>query len=67
MLKNILRKSSYDSKDPQVWYNLAGVYVIRNEYKLALENVNKAISLKPIYPEAVDLQRRLQSAVNNKN
>jgi tetratricopeptide (TPR) repeat protein len=65
--KYLKRSLTYDSRDPQVWYNLAGVYVRRNEYKLALENVNKAISLKPIYPEAVDLQRRLQSAVNNKN
>ena len=65
--KYLKESLTYDSRDAQVWYNLAGVYVRRNEYKLALENVNKAISLKPKYSEAVNLQRQLQSAVNNKN
>ncbi len=53
----------YDSNDSQVWYNLAGVYVKRNDYKKALELVNKALSLKSNYPEAVKLQRQLQNAV----
>ena len=58
---------NYDSRDAQVWYNLAGVYVRKNDYGLALENVNKAISLKPKYPEAVNLQQQLQSAVGRVN
>ena len=56
----------YDAKDAQVWYNLAGVYVKRNDYKIALELVNKAISFKPNYPEAVNLQKQLQSSVQTK-
>jgi tetratricopeptide (TPR) repeat protein len=55
---------NYDAKDAQVWYNLAGVYVKRNDYKKALELVNKAISLKPNYSEAVDLQIQLKSNIN---
>ena len=53
----------YDGKDSQVWYNLAGVYVKRKNYKAALEDVNKALSLSPNYPEAIDLKRQLQSVV----
>jgi len=53
----------YDSNDAQIWYNLAGVYVKRNDYNKAIELVNKALALKPNYPEAVNLQRQLQSAV----
>jgi tetratricopeptide (TPR) repeat protein len=57
----------YDANDAQVWYNLAGVYVKRNDYKKALELVNKAVSLKSNYPEAVSLQRRLSGAVKKTN
>jgi len=66
--KKYLNESlKFDNRDAQVWYNLAGVYINYNNYKKALEMVDKAISLKPKYPEAVNLQRQLQSAVNNKN
>ena len=48
----------YDANDAQVWYNLAGVYVKRNDYKKALELVNKAVSLKSNYPEICPFRRR---------
>jgi tetratricopeptide (TPR) repeat protein len=54
---------AFDTKDSQVWYNLAGVYVKKNDYKKALELVNKALSLNPNYTEAANLQRQLQNAV----
>ncbi|MCG6914563.1 tetratricopeptide repeat protein [bacterium BMS3Abin03] len=53
----------YDTKDPQIWYNLAGIYVKRHSYKKALELVNKALALESNYPEAVNLQKQLQNAV----
>lgn len=56
----------HDRNDSQVWYNLAGIYVKREDYKKALELVNKALSLKPNYPEAVNLQKQLQSRVQTK-
>lgn len=52
----------YDANDAQVWYNLAGIYVKRNDYKKALELVNKALAQKPNYPEAVKLQSQLRNA-----
>jgi len=56
-----------DNNDAQIWYNLAGVYVRRNNYKAALERVNKALSLNPGYAEAINLQRQLQNAVGRNN
>jgi len=56
----------FDTNDAQVWYNLAGIYVKRNNYKKALELVNKALLLKSNYPEATSLQRQLQSAAQTK-
>ena len=53
----------YDSNDAQIWYNLAGVYVKRNDYKKALELVNKAVSLKSNYPEAVNLAETITRAL----
>ena len=52
----------YDANDAQVWYNLAGIYVKRNDYKKALELVNKALALNPDYPEAVKLQSQLRNS-----
>jgi tetratricopeptide (TPR) repeat protein len=53
----------HDKSDSQVWYNLAGIYVKREDYKKALELVGTALSLKPDYPEALKLQKQLNSAV----
>ena len=53
---------AYDTKDSQVWYNLAGVHVKKNNYKKALELVNNALMLNPNYIEAIDLKRQLQNA-----
>ena len=62
--ENYLNESlEFEAKDAQVWYNLAGIYVKRNDYKKALELVDKALLLKSNYPEAVNLQRQLQSKV----
>jgi tetratricopeptide (TPR) repeat protein len=54
---------NHDKNDSQVWYNLAGIYVKRNDYKKALELVGTALSLKSNYPEALKLQKQLQGAV----
>ena len=54
---------NHDKNDSQVWYNLAGIYVKRNDYKKALELVGTALSLKSNYPEALKLQRQLQAVV----
>ncbi|HEY7751981.1 MAG TPA: tetratricopeptide repeat protein, partial [Ignavibacteriaceae bacterium] len=54
---------NHDRNDAQVWYNLAGIYVKRNDYKKALELVGTALSLKPNYPDALNLQKQLKAVV----
>ena len=59
-----LNKSlTLDKTDPQVWYNLSGVYVNKKDYKKALEMISKALELKPNYPEALGLQQQLKNAL----
>ena len=54
---------AYDTKDSQVWYNLAGVHVKKNDYKKAIEMVNNALMLNLNYIEAINLKKQLQSAL----
>lgn len=59
-----LNKSlKFNDKDPQVWYNLSGVYVNQKDYKTAYEMISKALKLKPNYPEALSLQKQLKEAL----
>lgn len=55
----------HDRNDSQVWYNLGGIYIKREDYKKALELVGTALSLRPDYPEALELQKQLQSVLKN--
>ena len=64
--KYLTQSAAFDNNDAQVWYNLAGVYVNKNNYTKALELVNKALSLNANYPEAIMLQKQLQAAVTKK-
>ena len=64
--KYLTQSAGLDGNDAQVWYNLAGVYVNENNYPKALQIVDKALSLKHDYPEALMLQRQLQAAASNK-
>ena len=57
----------FDTKDSQVWYNLAGVHVKKNNYKKALEMVKNALMLNPNYVEALKLKSQLQSSVEKVN
>jgi tetratricopeptide (TPR) repeat protein len=65
--KYLKESLAFEKNDAQVWYNLAGVYVRKNNYKTALENVNKALALKPNYPDAINLQQQLLSVINSVN
>ncbi|MCL4538212.1 MAG: GDSL-type esterase/lipase family protein [Bacteroidetes bacterium] len=52
-----------DSSDAQVWYNLSGVYVHKENYAKAFQMVNRALAIRSDYPEAIALRRQLQEAV----
>jgi len=62
--KYLKESLAFEKNDPQVWYNLSGVYVKQNNYKQALETVKIALSLEPKYLEAENLLHQLQNAIN---
>ncbi|HEY6952393.1 MAG TPA: tetratricopeptide repeat protein, partial [Bacteroidota bacterium] len=60
--KYLKESLTFNNKDPQVWYNLAGVYVQSREYQRALQTVDQALALNPRYPDALALRERLKQA-----
>jgi tetratricopeptide (TPR) repeat protein len=63
---NYLSKSiNYNSSDAQVYYNLAGAYSIKKDYKTALQMVNRCLQIEPNYLMAKDLQQQLLNAARS--
>jgi len=50
---------SYDKNDAQTFYNLAGAYIQKEDYKNALESIKKCLSLKPDFHNAQNLKVQL--------
>jgi tetratricopeptide (TPR) repeat protein len=62
---NYLNKSAQlNGKDSQVFYNLAGAYVKRNDYNSALNNINRCLSIDPNYAQAINLKKQLIGVLN---
>ena len=57
----------FDSKDPQVLFNLAGAYTYKDKYKEALHTINKCLELSPKFPSAENLKQQLENIVNKKD
>ena len=61
---NFLTKSiSLNDSDPQVFYNLAGAYIKKENYKGALESLQKCIKINPEFPNAMSLRLQLTKIV----
>ena len=62
---NYLNKSAQlNAKDAQIFYNLAGAYVKKQDYNSALNNINRCLSIEPNYPQAINLKRQLMGVLN---
>ncbi len=48
-----------DSSDAQVFYNLAGAYIQKEEFNAALEYLEKCIKINPEFPKAKNLKIQL--------
>ena len=48
----LTRSVELNSKDAQVLYNLAGAYSQKKIYNVALNTINKCLSIDPNYPQA---------------
>ena len=59
----LLESLKFNNQDAQAWYNLAGCYVMQNNYKSALDAVNNSLKITPQYKEAKALQYQLMQAV----
>jgi len=63
-IKYFLESIKFDNTDAQVFYNLAGAYTQQEEYIIALESIEKCISLDPEYPNAHSLKKQLSDILN---
>ncbi|MGE5683123.1 MAG: GDSL-type esterase/lipase family protein [Bacillota bacterium] len=53
----------YDSRDAQVLFNLAGVYVYKKDYSKALEIIDQCLQIDPGFPDALRLKSDLIKAI----
>ncbi|PKL90424.1 MAG: hypothetical protein CVV23_00805 [Ignavibacteriae bacterium HGW-Ignavibacteriae-2] len=63
-IKYLTESIKFNSGDAQVFYNLAGAYMMNKQYTDALNNINRCIVLKPDYPNANGFKEQLQSILN---
>ncbi len=59
----LLQSLKFNNKDAQTWYNLAGCYIMQDDYKSALDAVNNSLRITPQYKEAKALQYQLMQVV----
>lgn len=58
-IKYLSASIDYNKNDAQIYYNLAGAYIQREDYTNALESIKKCLSLKPDFPNAQTLKDQL--------
>ena len=52
-----------NESDPQVFYNLAGVYINQKDYRRALKAVNRCLAINPDFPDAARTKSDLEKAI----
>ena len=60
-IKYLANAYSSNPKDTMVLYNLSLAYSKKEDYKKALDMINKCLVLNPKYPEANNLKRQIQN------
>ncbi len=61
----LITSSKLKGDDAQVYYNLAGAYAEKHDYKNALTYARKAVKLAPEYKQAVSLKSQLEKVLKN--
>ncbi len=61
----LITSSKLYDKDAQVYYNLAGAYTKKFDYKDALVYVKKAVEIAPKYKQAQQLKKQLENVLKN--
>jgi predicted Zn-dependent protease len=55
--------AKFKGNDPQVYYNLAGAYTKKHDYKNALDNAKLALKYAPQYKQAEVLKTQLEKVL----
>jgi tetratricopeptide (TPR) repeat protein/lysophospholipase L1-like esterase len=58
-IKYLSASTKYDKNDPQAFYNLAGAYIQKKDFKNALQSIEKCLGIKPDFPNAQKLRAQL--------
>lgn len=58
-IKYLSASVEYDRTDAQTFYNLAGAYIQKEEFKNALQSIEKCLIIKPDFPNAQSLKAQL--------
>lgn len=58
-IKYLSASIEYDKTDAQTFYNLAGAYIQKEEFKTAFESIEKCLSINPDFPNAQSLKVQL--------
>jgi tetratricopeptide (TPR) repeat protein len=58
-IKYLSASVKYDKTDAQTFYNLAGAYIQKEEFKNALQSIEKCLSIRPDFPNAQSLKIQL--------
>ena len=66
-LKYLSQSLSFSQNDPQVWYNIAGVYYFSNKIDLAINAIKESLKLNPKNQLAIGLYQQLKAVKNSGN
>ncbi len=66
-IKFFIESISMKGDDAQVYYNLAGAYLIKKNYKAALNAINKCLNIDSSYKGASELQKQLAEYLKKQN
>jgi tetratricopeptide (TPR) repeat protein len=58
-VKFLTESLMYDKSDAQIYYNLAGAFIQKEEFGSALQSIEKCLSIKPDFPNAQNLKIQL--------
>ncbi|HEY6625439.1 MAG TPA: tetratricopeptide repeat protein, partial [Ignavibacteriaceae bacterium] len=58
-IKYLSASIEYDKTDAQTFYNLAGAYIQKKEFKNALRSIEKCLILNPDFPNGKNLKVQL--------
>ena len=58
-IKYLSASIEYDKNDAQTFYNLAGAYIQKEEFKSALQSIEKCLTIKPDFPNGQNLKAQL--------